>query len=49
MDRLAQAAEDGTLDLQTDNQGQLIIYTGWFESASNPDLLQSEPDPEYQD
>ena len=45
MDRLAAQAADGTIDAQTDLQGQIVIYTGWFEWDDQ--TVRDEPQPDY--
>jgi len=43
--KVIRALEDGTADIQTDNEGQLIIYTGVWEQSDTS--LEETPDPSF--
>ncbi len=43
--QVIEALINGDADIQTDNEGQLIIYTGVYEQADT--TLGDEPDPKF--
>lgn len=43
---VAQQILDGELEPMTDNQGQLVIYTGLYENATTAEI-QDEEDPDF--
>ena len=45
--RVIESLENGTADIQTDNEGQLVIYTGVYEQADTS--LSEKPDPNFSD
>ena len=44
---VASDMNDGIADVQTDNSGQLIVYTNLFEWSDGS--IRSEPDPSWDD
>lgn len=47
VDELVNGAKCGTLDEQTDNHGQVIIYTGFFQWSDGS--IRREMEPNHQD
>lgn len=45
--RVGYEVSEGQADVQTDNQGQLVIYTGLFQHGDG--TIQDCPDPESED
>ncbi len=45
--KVIKSLQDGSADIQTDNIGHLIIYTGFFEQKDSS--IQETEDPEYDD
>ena len=45
--KVIKSLQDGTADIQTDNSGQLIVYTGFYEH--NDSSVQETKDPSYDD
>jgi hypothetical protein len=46
IERVCKSLRDGTADIQLDNEGQFVIYTGMFSSNDSKDILES-PDPNF--
>lgn len=44
---LAEGANNGTLDQQTDNSGQIVIYSGYWTWGDG--TIRDIPDPSYQE
>jgi hypothetical protein len=44
---ITQAIYNGNADMQTDNSGQYIVYSGWW--AWGDGTFRDIPDPSYQD
>lgn len=42
---IADAIMDGSLEPETDNEGQLVFYTGMYETTEG--VIQDEHDPEW--
>ena len=48
--KVAAAILDGSADVQTDNVGQLVVYTGlfeWLAEDGKNEEVRDEPQPEY--
>lgn len=47
IERVCKSLRDGTADIQYDNEGQVIIYTGFYEQSDT--TLAMEPNPGWND
>lgn len=45
IDYVVQHAKQGTIDIEFDKEGQIVLYTGLFFRAD--DTIADEPDPNY--